>query len=351
MGFWQGINAGLDAAQEQKNRKRELQARQDEIEKEREIRRQERKEDFAFDRERFQATLRETRLAPLQAKLMERALYDTEAEDVTHELSVLQGMGVSEEVLNSASTLNKETLQEAVAYAKEQQAKYAGTPLEFGPAGLDAYLSSAITTLKEGKAPNMAVAADMFGITEEELDAEYVGGMTYREAIAKALTQRPTQETTFIGNNAGKPLEETDIEAIRKGAEKSLMDALNQRTISISKATTDLNTRLSKGETLTQEEIDKKDSLEYELKQTVRAKEELDKGSVLSAINIVGGQSLIPYFMNNPSAMQYNFGLGWQEGVARYTFPDEEAAKRAAVAGRILPGDYVIVGGKAGRAR
>jgi hypothetical protein len=81
------------------------------------------------------------------------------------------------------------------------------------------------------------------------------------------------------------------------------------------------------------------------------AKKELDKDAVDSAINIVGGQALIPYFTNAPAAMKYDFGPAWTSATERYTFADEAALKEAALAGRIMPGDYVIVNGVAGRVR
>jgi hypothetical protein len=61
MGFWQGINQGLIVAKEEKARKRELDARQQEIETERDIRKQERAEDRKFAQEDFTTRLTESR--------------------------------------------------------------------------------------------------------------------------------------------------------------------------------------------------------------------------------------------------------------------------------------------------
>jgi len=301
MGFWQGLNQGLDVVREDKARRRELDARQQEIEDERAIRKQEREEDFTFERERFAANLKATQLAPLQQKLMERALYDSEAESITHELSVLKGMGASEETLANAATMSKAALQEAVTAAKTIEEKYAGTPLQFGPAGLDALISTGITTIKGGKAPNMEVAANMFGISPEDLDTPYAGDMTYREAITKALTVPPASETTFIGTNPAKPLESGDLDSIRKGAEKSLLDALNQRTIVLAKEASVFAEREARGETLSDEDKDRKEANLDELSAVNTAKEELGKGGAQSAINLVGGQAIIPYFQNTPT--------------------------------------------------
>lgn len=51
MGFWQGLNEGLDVVREEKARKKELETRQQEIETERDIRRQEREQDWTRQKE------------------------------------------------------------------------------------------------------------------------------------------------------------------------------------------------------------------------------------------------------------------------------------------------------------
>ena len=59
MGFWQGINRGFAAVQEEKTRKRE---RQEELD----LRKAERDEERAFDREMYDLRLKEGRLNILQ---------------------------------------------------------------------------------------------------------------------------------------------------------------------------------------------------------------------------------------------------------------------------------------------
>jgi hypothetical protein len=61
MGFWQGINEGLSEVMAQKERQRELEARQRETEQEREFRRQEVAASRAFEREQFMTQLTESR--------------------------------------------------------------------------------------------------------------------------------------------------------------------------------------------------------------------------------------------------------------------------------------------------
>jgi hypothetical protein len=343
MGFWQGLNEGLTFVIEQKTRKNELEAA-----------RQERAAERAADREyqlQDQKAANKLVIDKAMADLISKtSLYDKEAEDVAHELSVLKGLGATEEVLANAATLGKTALQEAVTYAKGMQEKYAGSPLEFGEAGLNAFLSSAVTTVKEGKAPNMAVAAKMFGITPEDMEKEFVGGKTYKDVIAGALTIPATRETTFLGTEGAAPLKLADIETIKTGANNALLDALNQRSITVGREAAGLNT-IASDRALTQEETERRTSLNEELASLSTAKDELEKGGVASAINLVGGQALIPFFANSPVAMSYDFGPAWSSATSRYTFADEDALREAANAGRILPGDYVIVNGVAGRVR
>ena len=61
MGFWQGINEGLSEVMAQKERQRELEARQRETEQEREFRRQEAATSMAFEREQYMLQIGETR--------------------------------------------------------------------------------------------------------------------------------------------------------------------------------------------------------------------------------------------------------------------------------------------------
>lgn len=352
MGFWQGLNEGLTYVMEDKARKKELEAARQE-------RASERQADIALEEKRFERT-RELQLQDQKAasklaidkNLMEyvskTSLYDTEAKDRQQELSVLKAMGASEEVLAQAATLDKASLQEAVTFAKKKREEYAGSPLEFGSAGLNAFISSAVTTVKSGKAPNMEVAARMFGIAPEDMEKPFVEGMTYKEAIAKALTLPATQETTFIGTDAGAPLKLADIETIKGGAEKSLLDALNQRSLVVSSEAAALNTK-NATTPLTEEERKTVEKLNEQIDEIRIAKEELAKGSVGSSINLVGGQALIPYFTNAPTAMKYDFGPEWQSATSRYTFNTREEMLAAFDAKRVFVGDYVIIAGKPGR--
>jgi len=61
MGFWQGLNQGLGVVQEEKARKRELEARQQEIQDDRAIRAKEREDDRKFAREDYMFQLGESR--------------------------------------------------------------------------------------------------------------------------------------------------------------------------------------------------------------------------------------------------------------------------------------------------
>jgi hypothetical protein len=61
MGFWQGMNEGLSEVMAQKERQRELEARQRETEQEREFRRQEAETSRAFEREQYITQITETR--------------------------------------------------------------------------------------------------------------------------------------------------------------------------------------------------------------------------------------------------------------------------------------------------
>ena len=343
MGFWQGLDQGLTYVMEDKARKKELEdARQ-----ERAAERQANREYQLEDQKAANKLVIDKAMAELLSKTV---LYDSEAKDIAHELSVLKSMGVSEDVLTTAATLDKTSLQQAVTYAKDMQTKYAGSPLEFGTAGLNAFLSSAVTTIKSGKTPNMDVAAKIFGIAPEDLDKEFVGGKTYKDVIAGALTTPPTQETTFLGTEGAAPLKLADIEIIKNGAMESLAGALDEKSFVVSSQAAALNTK-SSTVPLTTEEKGTLENLNDQMVQIRDAKEALDKKSVGAAINLVGGNALIPYFINVPMAMDYEFGPEWTAATSRYTFNTREEMLAAYMAKKVFVGDAVIIAGKPGIVR
>jgi hypothetical protein len=94
MGFWQGINRGFAAVQEEKTRKRE---RQQEID----LRKAERDEERTFDRDMYDLKLKEGRLNILQERELERRAAVREAEKVTEATIAFQKRltGVDPEVV------------------------------------------------------------------------------------------------------------------------------------------------------------------------------------------------------------------------------------------------------------
>jgi len=72
MGFWQGLNEGLGVVREEKARKKEFDARQQEIQTERDIRRQEREQDYSRQKEMFTLQQNASRQDALYAVYLKR---------------------------------------------------------------------------------------------------------------------------------------------------------------------------------------------------------------------------------------------------------------------------------------
>jgi hypothetical protein len=340
MGFWQGINRGFAAVQEEKIRKRE---RQEELD----LRKAERAEDRAFRREDQQDALKTNILGGLYQTIIERGDLTKQASDVTHELSVLKSYGASDEALAEAAVLGPEALQQAVSYVEEQTKKFEGSPITVGPAQIDSILNAAVSTVYEGGTADMEKAIRVLGLTPEELDQPFIGGMTAREVVEQGLKKPSQRKTTFVYNPQGKPLDEADVATIQTSANKNLRDSLNSQQVFLSNQSKAFSEKaMTVG--LTEEEIGLQEKVNGELRQIGLAKEALDLDAPAAAIQVAGGQAIMPYIMNNPTALAYNFGPGWSQAIQKYTFSSEEEAKAAYKNGVLKKGDIVNVNGVMG---
>lgn len=340
MGFWQGLNAGLKNVRAEKIRREE---RQQEID----LRKAEREEDRVFRRQEQQEALKTNILGGLYQTMIERGDLTKQASDVTHELAVLRSYGASDEALAEAAVLGPEALQQAVSYIEEQTKEFAGSPIIVGPAQIDSILNAAVSTVYEGGAADMEKAIRVLGLTPEELDKPFIGGMTAREIVEQGLKKPSQRKTTFVYNPQGKPLDETDVATIQTSANKNLLDSLNSQEVFLSNEAKALSEKAMTGE-LSVEEKEAQKSLNENLAQIGLAKESLKLDAPLAAIQIAGGQAIMPYIMNNPTALSYNFGPGWSQAIQKYTFSSQEEAKAAYDAKKLKMGDIIVVNGVVG---
>lgn len=91
MGFWQGLNQGLGIVQEEKARKRELEARQQDIQDERAIRAKEREEDRKYAREDYLFQLGESRRDALLTVFAKREADKAAAQALTGKANLFLG--------------------------------------------------------------------------------------------------------------------------------------------------------------------------------------------------------------------------------------------------------------------
>lgn len=333
MGFWAGVNEGLTYVLDKKAEK------------------EAKEQDRAYQTEMYQKQLRDGRMDSLFNVALERGAFAQSASSNAHELSVLRQLGASDDVLEKVAAYSPESLQEAVTKIQEKQAAFAGTPLEFGPVQIDALLSTAVSTVSEGSNLDYDKAASLLGLDPEDLDQPFAGGMSVKDVVKGALVNPDTRKTTFIDVPNGKPLTTTDIDNIQAGANKNLRDSLNVDKITTQSQATAIREKEAAGSILTEEEMRLRDTLNARLVQIDKASEELEEGSSMSAIKIAGGQAIMPYLMNNPIALEYSFGAGWDSAIQSYVFASEDALREAASQGKVRPGDVVIVNGKTGTVR
>lgn len=346
MGFWQGLNQGLTEISADKARKRELEARQQEAEAEREFRRQESAADRAARREEFQLNWQQSQKAPLLALLQENLTKKEDTTGLNHNLTVLKGLGASDEVLEKIAAWGPAAAQTAVEQIASYREKYAGTPMAIGPAEINAVLGSGVATVEPGKVPDFESAAALYGIDPEKLDEPFLGGFTAREVLGRALTTRPETRVTFITEPPGEALSVEDVNNIEKAATKNLSDSLQTRSVSEAQELQALTEKKRQGISLTEEETKRESLLQNSLMLLEQAKKNLEDGSPMDAINLIGGQAIMPFIANNPNALNYNFGAGWQKAIQDNSYDSIEEVQAAKEQGKIKLGDIIILQNK-----
>lgn len=329
MGVWKGLWMAL----EDRDRLREAEKDRD------------------FQREMFKTKLLEERRSALLPALLERRKVDDQSGS-EHYLRTLKALGASDEVIAKVGGYGAKALEEAVDLVKKEQERYAGTPLDFGPANIDALLSSAVTTTTESGTPDWNAAMAIYGLDEESLEEELAPGISYRDALATALTSPPKTQTTFIQPSMGAPLTPTEITTIQDSAQKNLTDTLMNEKRVLSEDVRILSEKMSEGTQLTEDEIERQNALNERLLAVSRAEEALKAGAPGLAIELVGGQAIMPYLANNPVALEgYSFATAWNNSIRNYTFTSEEEVRQAAKEGRVKAGDLIILNGKVGTLR
>jgi len=329
MGFWQGLNEGLTYVLDKKAAK------------------ESEEQDRAFKTKMYQDQLRSERQGKLFDILVSKGATASTISDSSHEIKVLKQLGASDEVLAEAAGYGGESLQKAIEIVQANKAAVENTPLEFGTAQVDALLSSAVKTAFEGKEPDYNLAASIYGINPEDLDKPVEGaeGMTYRDLVRGALTPQDTQKVTFLNETVGKPLTDDDVSNILSGAKEGLEDSLKAEIVATSRVASNFAAKAEAG-TLTEEEIEDRDLNNERMKALAVAEEDLKRGSVTAATQLVGGKAILPFLQTNSAALNYNFGQGWGTSLQELTFNSAEEVEQAVKDFKVFEGDLVIVDGK-----
>ena len=329
MGFWQGMNEGLTYVLDKKAAK------------------ESEEQDRAFKTKMYQDQLRSERQGKLFDILVSKGATASTITDSSHEISVLKQLGASDEVLAEAAGYGGDSLQKAIEIIQANKAAVEGTPLEFGTTQVDALLSTAVKTTFEGKEPDYALAASIYGINPEDLDKPVEGaeGMTYRGLLKGALTPEDAQKVTFLDETVGKPLTDDDVSNILSGAKEGLEDSLKAEIVATSRVASNFAAKASAG-TLTEDEKTQRDLNNERMKALAVAEEDLKRGSVTAATQLVGGKAILPFLQTNSAALNYNFGQGWGTSLQELTFNSAEEVEQAVKDFKVFEGDLVIVDGK-----
>lgn len=329
MGFLTGLSEGLTYVLDKKAEK------------------EAKEQDRAYQTEMYQQQLRDGRMDSLFKVALERGAFAQSASSNAHELSVLRQLGASDDVIEKVAAYSPKSLQEAVTKVQEKQAAFAGTPLEFGPVQIDALLSTAVSTISEGSNPDYDKAASLLGLNPEELDKPVEGaeGLTYKDLLKGALSTEDTQKVTFLDETVGKPLTGDDVDNILSGAKDSLGDSLKSEIVATSRVASTFAAKASAGP-LTEAEKLESARINARMKSLAVAEEDLKRGSVTAAIQLVGGKAILPLLQTNSAAVRYNFGPGWGPSIQEYTFNSAEEVQQAVRDYKVFEGDLVIVDGK-----
>lgn len=248
-------------------------------------------------------------------------------------LKALKKAGASDEIVAEFAGHGPTAVWGAVdAWEKRLQGS---KDLPGGAGSIDDFLTEAIVDTKPGQEPDMDKAAELMGLSKEDMDKEvYEGtGYTWKDYVRDQLYTPPSTDAYF-GPEGTEP-DPLDITKIR-GAAIEDVDGVIQARIS---------ENIEKLGTMNRDDPARAD-LSAENAKLNAAKKAMKEGRPAEAIMLVGANAILPLMRNNPGSLNYSLGGDWDRAITDVTYGAEEDAFEAFKNGDLKVGDWVVVNGK-----
>ncbi len=229
MGFWQGFNQGITIVKEEKARKKELEAQQQEAQTERDLRTKERAEDRAFQREQYLLQLEESRRDALFPLLAQRKQEEAEASALTGKasmfLSRFEGIEDSRLATLASDPVTAAELEDKATEIAKYRAEYDLPPLQ-GEVLLD------LLTVQD----RQTGAVTPVDLSVEDLLQLDVSDRTQYEAARLALSQPTPRVAAAISPEAYR---RPDPKALEEGRKLFDREVLAQATAKLNSLSPD----------------------------------------------------------------------------------------------------------------
>jgi|TARA_B110000881_G_C18600387_1_gene534678 hypothetical protein len=344
MSFWGGVAKGLEAGEAKRERE---QAREDQVGARQEAKDwQQKMFDYRVKQDGAAASVAANQLS-FKNSIAVLDLMGTTAKNVSGapkgagkpkqsleaSINILKANGASDEVLSSFAGHGALALSKAVdawgVYQSEVKDRPSGTVRT-----IDDFLTTAVATTNPGVEPDMAEAARVMGISEEELDNPmYKGtGYTWRDAINKKLGKE-SSTSVYFGPTGTTPDVFDPAKAVKQANES--VDGVLTAQISQN------NVTLSSLEVGT----DQYKAVSAENARISQAMKAMKEGRPAEAIRLVGANAMLPMLSNTPGSLEYNLGGGWDQAIDNVTFTNTEDYANAFAKGAVGVGDWVVVDG------
>lgn len=248
-------------------------------------------------------------------------------------IKALRKAGASEEIVQEFSGYGTTAVWGAVdAWEKRRQGS---RNLPGGAGDIDDFLTQAIVDTKPGQEPDLDKAAEIMGLSKEDMGKEvYEGtGYTWKDYVRDQLYTPPMTDVYF-GAEGTEP-DPLDITKIRGDARDDVDGVIEAR----------ISENIEKLGTMSRDDPAHAD-LSAENATLSKAKDDMEKGRPYEAIMLVGANSILPLMRNYPGSLKYSVGGDWDRAITDVTYGAEEDAFEAFKKGDLKVGDWVVVNGK-----
>ena len=260
----------------------------------------------------------------------------TSLPSMQHSMALLAAEGVSKENIASILPSGQAGLAETVTRILKERDDRNDTPAEGSYNANTLFEGMVLTPAGE---IDYSAATSYLGISEADLDEEYVPGtgITYRQAIDKAIA--PSPDLSFTQTPGYKPADVQDLKLATEMVDSSLVSHLEGLISTTQRQLAALGEGSDEAIALAKVNMDRTTAL--------NDLQHADQPSRTRAIALVGGQAVFNALQNQPNLFDMTFPDPTLEALKnQYVFETREDAAEAAGRLGLRNGDWIKIGGE-----